>query len=214
MRVSDDADWLMRILISHWRRLRAAMKILCWNYQGLGSPWTVCELESLIKQFHPDQSLSPRPSANLGELRIFEVVLVFWYKCGCQREVRSGDDWRFMGFYGHPETTKRKESWALLTNSLNKSRRCLEKCNLVDIGSKGLRFTWCNHMEDPHTVRATLDKAVASAEWAVMFLGASVRNIPSSQSDHSAILVETVHDGQFENKKHFQFEAMWLRSNE
>ncbi|KAL0458629.1 UNVERIFIED_CONTAM: hypothetical protein Slati_0490100 [Sesamum latifolium] len=160
----------------------------------------------------------------------------------------SGDDWRFTGFYGHPETAKRKETWGSASklsrlslrlwlvvgdfnkilhqkeksamnrgpqSQLNDLRRCLESCNLVDLGSEGPRFTWCNHREDPHTVRARLDRAIASDEWAVLFSGATVQTIPSSHSDHSAILVEIVRDQHFDcKKKRFWFWAMWLRSDE
>ncbi|KAL0345310.1 UNVERIFIED_CONTAM: hypothetical protein Sradi_4362300, partial [Sesamum radiatum] len=67
--------------------------------------------------------------------------------------------------------------------------------------------------EEPHTVRARLDKACASTEWETLFPEARVRHLPSLQFDHSTILVETVRDQQLDhNKKMFRFEAMWLRS--
>ncbi|KAL0415785.1 UNVERIFIED_CONTAM: hypothetical protein Slati_3410400, partial [Sesamum latifolium] len=95
---------------------------------------------------------------------------------------------------------------------LNNFRKCLETCNLANLGYEGSQFTWCNHREEPHTIRARLDRACASVEWLV-FPETRVRHIPSLQSDHSAILVETVHDQQLvQKKKRFRFEAMWLRS--
>ncbi|KAL0402507.1 UNVERIFIED_CONTAM: hypothetical protein Slati_4280600 [Sesamum latifolium] len=64
-------------------------------------------------------------------------------------------------------------------------------------------------------VCSSLDSAIASSEWALLFSRASVWNILNSHSDHSVILVETVRDQYFQNKKkHFSFKAMWLRSNE
>ncbi|KAL0319561.1 UNVERIFIED_CONTAM: hypothetical protein Sradi_5217600 [Sesamum radiatum] len=91
----------------------------------------------------------------------------------------------------------------------------LEQCNLADIGYEGPRFTWCNQREAPYKVKARLDRACASSKWATCFLEARVIHIQSSQSDHSALLVETKREHQPRNKKKcFRFEAMWLHSGE
>ncbi|KAL0409376.1 UNVERIFIED_CONTAM: hypothetical protein Sradi_1872000 [Sesamum radiatum] len=48
---------LTRISIYHWRRLlrnpSLAMKLLAWNCQGLGSPWTVHALDELLRFHNP-----------------------------------------------------------------------------------------------------------------------------------------------------------------
>ncbi|KAL0434090.1 UNVERIFIED_CONTAM: hypothetical protein Slati_2743300, partial [Sesamum latifolium] len=194
--------------------------------RGLGSPWTVRQLETWIKQFHPDlvfisetKCLSRRIDNFRGRFGMLGVSVNAKGKLGglCllwQQQINlqlqsfspfhidvmvintEGDDFRFTGFYGHPETIKCKEAWELLHKLSG-----MPLCNLADISYKGERFTWCNHREEPYIVRVRLDRATASAIWAGLFPEANAWTIPSSHSDHSAILVDTAHDQPNERTK-------------
>ncbi|KAL0428095.1 UNVERIFIED_CONTAM: hypothetical protein Slati_2984300 [Sesamum latifolium] len=166
------------------------------------------QLETWIKQLQPDlvfiseaKCLFRRIDNIRGRFGMFGVSV----DARDATVINSGgDDWRFMGFYKHPETVKCKETWELLhklsgksvrpwlvagdfneilhqkeKNGMNRRpqsqrndfKRCLDLCNLADIGYNGERFTWCNHREEPYTVRVRLDGAVASRAWAETVLG-------------------------------------------
>ncbi|KAL0445552.1 UNVERIFIED_CONTAM: hypothetical protein Slati_1683100 [Sesamum latifolium] len=56
-------------------------------------------------------------------------------------------------------------------------RGCLEECQLVDMGFEGDKFTWSNHREHPHTVRARLDRACCTTNWMSLFLHAQVKSV-------------------------------------
>ncbi|KAL0439453.1 UNVERIFIED_CONTAM: hypothetical protein Slati_2428300 [Sesamum latifolium] len=196
---------------------------------GLGSPWTIRQLETWMKQVHPDfvflsetkcyarrvDKLRGRFGVGVDAVGKSGGLYLFWHQqCTVQLQSFSpshidvtvlnsyGDDWRFTGLYGQPEAAKRKDTWDLLQKLSRKSmrlwlvagdfneilhqkeksgmhrrpqweindfRRCLNVCNLADIENDATQFTWCNHREEPLTVRAKLDKAVASEAWATLF---------------------------------------------
>lgn len=55
---------------------------------------------------------------------------------------------------------------------------------MVDLGSLGLRYTWCNGHRDNQLIPERLDKGIANGEWTTLFPRALVQNLPG----HSSIM--------------------------
>ncbi|KAL0448855.1 UNVERIFIED_CONTAM: hypothetical protein Slati_1441900 [Sesamum latifolium] len=183
-----------------------AMKILSWNYQGIGPPWTVWTLTELIK--------------------LHRSGLIFLSETKCKdinawlHSDSSPDRWRFTGFYEYSEVANRREGWNLLRRlsqsfvrpwvcvgdfieilaqhekqgSLPRAQwqirdfcECLSDCGLYDMGYEGDIFTWCNRREEPHMVRARLDRACYDTNWVDLFPRVNVFHEPLACLDHSAI---------------------------
>jgi endonuclease/exonuclease/phosphatase family metal-dependent hydrolase len=68
-------------------------------------------------------------------------------------------------------------------------RVTLALCNLVDLGFKGLPYTYDNKRRGRANVRVRLDRAVATSEWRDLFSAARVEHLVSPVSDHCPILV-------------------------
>lgn len=125
------------------------MKLLSWNVRGLGDPRTVREVGKIAHTFSPKVLLlieTRRSAVEMDRLRVkwgfdncFAVdsigrgggLAVLWNN-DFHSEVRSysknyidmmveddSGNWRITLFYGHPETSKRNETWSLL-KGLNK----------------------------------------------------------------------------------------------
>ncbi|XP_042953523.1 uncharacterized protein LOC122290064 [Carya illinoinensis] len=119
---------------------------------------------------------------------------------------KEGSDWHFTGFYGHPETGKRRLSWELL-------REALEECGLVDIGCKGNGFAWSNKQEDLSFTKERLDRFVINNSCRTLFKELKVENLIGRCSDHLPILL-TGGDGDYNRRRSrvpFRFEACWIK---
>ncbi|EPS63383.1 hypothetical protein M569_11401 [Genlisea aurea] len=91
-------------------------------------------------------------------------------------------------------------------------RDALLDCQLQDIGFTGFPFTWCNKRKAPDTVRARLDRAVATTTWNNLFPRAIVKHLPYGSSDHLPLLIfldPAAPTSIRPNKRRFKFEAFW-----
>lgn len=87
----------------------------------------------------------------------------------------------------------------------------LNDCELIDLGMVGYPFTWERGRGTEAWVEERLDRAMASPVWKHNFGNASVNNIATIHSDHSAIFLD-VH-GSLGNEvrcRNFRFENAWL----
>ena len=66
----------------------------------------------------------------------------------------------------------------------------LDESELMDLGFKGLPFTWCKHYRNGVSIWEQLDRAVASYEWFSKFPASRVHHIDSTTSDHKILWVE------------------------
>jgi hypothetical protein len=91
-------------------------------------------------------------------------------------------------------------------------RDVLNHCDMVDLGYKGLPWTYNNKQKGENNVRVRLDRAVAQPRWSNLFPGASVEHVVSSRSDHCPLVVRL---GKKENVKsnrlNKRYEIMWER---
>ncbi|XP_042952162.1 uncharacterized protein LOC122289251 [Carya illinoinensis] len=92
------------------------MNILCWNCRGLGNPRTVQDLCSLAKDKRP--KIMFLIETMIGTKKIEGIRRRVGYDqsfvVDSILDVELKKRWLFTGFYGHPETAKRKLSWNLL----------------------------------------------------------------------------------------------------
>ncbi|EPS59688.1 hypothetical protein M569_15116, partial [Genlisea aurea] len=97
-------------------------------------------------------------------------------------------------------------------NQMSLFRAALDLCGLLDLGFSGSPFTWSNRRLLPDTVRARLDRAVATESWISMFPEFSVSNLSFGGSDHSPLLVEwssRQEPSRRPSRRRFRFEAHW-----
>ena len=94
-------------------------------------------------------------------------------------------------------------------------RDALDDCKLVDLGFKGVPFTYDNKRGGRKNVKVRLDRVVADAGWRDTFPDASVEHIISSCSDHCALLVRLQAEKLPQNKRRCrQYELFWERASD
>ncbi|KAL0282506.1 UNVERIFIED_CONTAM: hypothetical protein Sangu_2944500, partial [Sesamum angustifolium] len=81
---------------------------------------------------------------------------------------------------------------------------------------EGEPFTWCNHYPELDTIYERLDRACADPTWRTQFPNTVVCHIPTTSSDHAALLIDTNNTRPSFLSKHrlFRFEVAWASSAE
>ncbi|WJX78361.1 hypothetical protein P8452_61592 [Trifolium repens] len=83
-------------------------------------------------------------------------------------------------------------------------------CDLTDIPINGYPFTWFKSSGTERMIEERLDRALASSDWLEKFPNATLRNILSSHSNHSPILLHCSPVVKHSYKHDFKFENSWL----
>jgi hypothetical protein len=63
-------------------------------------------------------------------------------------------------------------------------RDVIDECGFIELGFRGLPFTWCNNRRDAATTWLRLDRYMATNDWIMQFSSAVVYHIESIISDH------------------------------
>lgn len=86
----------------------------------------------------------------------------------------------------------------------------INKCNLVDMGSSGPKYTWSNGRQGIANVQKRLDRALCNEDWRQLFPEGTTLILPRTYSDHSHLLIYAL--GYIPNgaNRPFRFEAAWL----
>ncbi|XVF24392.1 hypothetical protein REPUB_Repub13aG0124000 [Reevesia pubescens] len=96
-------------------------------------------------------------------------------------------------------------------NHCSQMQNCFAHCNLRDLETVGLIFTWCNKREEANYTRVKLDRAVANQMWIDLFPEISSAVLPRTHSDHHPISVKCKMVAKdMSNGKQFRFENVWM----
>ena len=97
--------------------------------------------------------------------------------------------------------------------SVNRSllfKECLDKCNMVDLGFSGLRFTWTNQREVQGLIQERIDRFFVNPNWYLIYPEARITHLTKCHSDHYPVLLETKHQCNVCLDRPFKFQRYWL----
>ncbi|XP_070010375.1 uncharacterized protein [Nicotiana sylvestris] len=88
----------------------------------------------------------------------------------------------------------------------------INKCNLVDLGLKGSKYTWTNNRRNKKgLILERLDKVFGNEEWIELFPKSSIIHLPRTHSDHNHILTELIPRNRSLHKFPFRLETFWCK---
>lgn len=70
-------------------------------------------------------------------------------------------------------------------------RQIVEDLDLIDLGFKGVSFTWSNKRISFANVRVRLDRALENSQWQMLFPHVVVSHLPLTFLDHCATLLDS-----------------------
>ncbi|KAA3458727.1 reverse transcriptase [Gossypium australe] len=88
-------------------------------------------------------------------------------------------------------------------------REVLDECQLMDVGFKGVWFTWERGNILETNIKERLDRGVANAKWMHLFPKGNIYHLIHSISDHSPLLISTNNGTSYKRSPRFKFEAWW-----
>jgi exonuclease III len=213
------------------------MKIISWNFHGLGNDAVVWGLLDLEKREDPDILFLAETKIDNRRIEKFRWMLglpnmlskpcvgksggiaLFWRK-GLDvtpQAILKYDivvvnsekgSWRFTGLYGEPHSDKKDTTWRALRVLNVRPGPWLRMGNFNEI--------LYQHEKQGGAARAQrLDRAVANMEWRDLFPGYEVINGEQRHSDHRPVIL--VLDGKNNviawgpNTNVFKFEVRWIQ---
>lgn len=97
-------------------------------------------------------------------------------------------------------------------NKCKKFRDNIDKCQLIDMGSEGPRFTWRGPITKfANRLYKKLDRGLCNRAWRNEFAEAFIRVGPRFNSDHIPLLIWLEVDRKVGVNRPFRFEAMWIK---
>lgn len=97
----------------------------------------------------------------------------------------------------------------VLNSNISYFNNFIQQNHLINLGYKGLAYTWTNGRNMEGLIRQHLDRVLANPEWCIDFSYAGVLHLPRLASDHAPILLNTCRNVS-RSPPDYKFEAMWL----
>lgn len=97
--------------------------------------------------------------------------------------------------------------------SINRSllfKECLDRCNMVDLGFNGPRFTWTNKRDANYFIQEHIDRYFMNPSWCLLYPEARVSHLMRCHSDHCPVLLETMPRRLVHLNRPFRFQSFWL----
>jgi len=90
-------------------------------------------------------------------------------------------------------------------------KACLDKCNFLDLGFLGPKYTWSNLRQVTDHILERIDRCFANPTWRVLFPKAFVTHLPRVFSNYYPVLLELFRSPLATYEKPFRFHTMWIR---
>ena len=112
--------------------------------------------------------------------------------------------WVLASDFNEPLTEEDKFGGRVVSvNRLLLFKDCLDKCNMIDIGFSGPRFTWTNRREFQALIQERIDRVFVNPTWCVLYPVARVVHLTQCHFDHCPILLEMLSRTIMGKKKAF-----------
>ena len=67
-----------------------------------------------------------------------------------------------------------------------------DKCNMIDMGFSGPRYTWTNKRNINNLILERIDRFFINPEWCMLYPNARVTHLPRCHLDHCPVLIEVL----------------------
>ena len=89
-------------------------------------------------------------------------------------------------------------------------KECLDRCNMIDLGFSGTRYTWTNKRELMALIQERIDRFFVNPDWCSIFLEVRVSHLTRCHSDHCPVLLCPKPIPFTHLPRPFRFQTCWL----
>ncbi|XP_031120221.1 uncharacterized protein LOC116023364 [Ipomoea triloba] len=218
------------------------MSTLSWNCRGLGNPRTVREVVDLVSRKKPEfvflmetkvgRSHAERLRVKLGfeDVELSVAGLGVWRMTGFYgfpERSRRSESWDLLRTLAGRSTLP----WVVVgdfndllfqhekrggnphpDNLLRGFGEVVEDCGLSQLSIHGYQYTWERGRGTVDWMEERLDKVLAGADWCSTLPEATVSNIITRNSDHSALFLGVKDRARVQHglQRSFKFEMAWI----
>ncbi|XP_019159684.1 PREDICTED: uncharacterized protein LOC109156288 [Ipomoea nil] len=217
------------------------MSTLSWNCRGLGNPWTVQEVVDMVSKNKPDFVFLMETKVDRSHAERLRVKLGFDEVCvpgfekwrmtgfyGFPQRWRREESWNLIKSLA----SKSDLPWVVIGhfNDLLFQREkqggnphpdrllrgfgdTIQDCGLTQLPMIGYPYTWETGKGTVDWIEEHLDKVLATQGWRDRVVEASVLNMLTRKSDHSALFLGILNPrarGGGGGTRGFSFEMAWL----
>ncbi|KAH0714761.1 hypothetical protein KY285_007590 [Solanum tuberosum] len=86
---------------------------------------------------------------------------------------------------------------------------CINDCGMVDVGYKGLRFTWCNDRKRSKKIWKRLDRTFINQHWTDSFSIIDIEHLPSTVFDQTPMIMK-YSTSEHPKIMYFKFLNFWI----
>lgn len=119
--------------------------------------------------------------------------------------------WVIEGDFNEPLTNVDKLGGRVI--SISRSlilKDCLDKCNMIDLGFSGSRFTWTNGRNAHVLIQERIDRFFVNPDWCTLYPEAKISHLSRCHLDHCPILLQTRLAKWSRHNRPFKFQSFWL----
>lgn len=138
---------------------------------------------------------------------VLEPRSLFWENL---KSLKQLGEWCIIRDYNEYE--EGWEKWGLPLKKLSSRdsfKNMIYSCDIQDLGSSGVTFTWSNKSEFKSLAKSKLDKAYANFQWLSSYPHSQVFAKPIQLSEHNVIIMNTS-PSFVATKKPFKFKSSWF----
>ena len=119
--------------------------------------------------------------------------------------------WVIAGDFNEPLLSGDK--FGVRSVSVNRSllfKECLDRCNMMDIGFVGPRFTWTNRREVQALIQERIDRFFVNPSSCVVYPDVRITHLTRCHSDHCLVFLKMQSRTQNRRIRPFRFQTGWL----
>ena len=139
------------------------------------------------------------------------VVKVRPFNINCSTSNLIDMPWVIAGDFNKPLLDSDKyEGRAININNSLLFKECLDRCNMIDLGFSGPRFTWTNKSDISSLIQERIDRFFVNLDWWHLLPESKITHLTRCHSDHCFVLLETSPVSHLQLKRPFKFQRFWL----
>lgn len=167
--------------------------VLCWKYE-INLQVTISNSNLINSLIFSDPSHTPWMLTSVYGSTIPSLKHAFWNSMFEIDSAWQGPWCLFGDFNTVIDQMDKQGGRPVAQSSAGGLRGVVQDRGLIDLGFTGHQFTWNNKRSGGANIQERLDRGFGNGQWRLLFPQAFIQHLPSLNSDHKPLLLNTSHN--------------------